>query len=155
MTITYSVEHVGASVEDVSIEVAPKSELCHMSHVVDPKTGGNSTKYVLTSGDSGFPSTVTFRSSVMSPNGRVAKRNISMTFQTWALKSDSVSGVETREEITSTVSMVIPAGLTVDVADLDDMLGTMFSFLYPSVTTKVRDTNWLGKLLYGVTEVAG
>jgi len=155
LTISYSIEHVGASVEDVSIEIAPKSDLCHMSHVVDPKTGENSTKYVITTGNPGYPSTVTFRSSLVSPALKMPKRRFSMTFSTWALKADSVTGEETREEISSTLSFIVPATLAIEVADLDDMLGTIISLMYPSVTAKVRDTSWLGKLLYGVTEVAG
>jgi hypothetical protein len=154
MTITYSIEHVGTSVEDVSIEVAPKSDLCHMSHVNDPKTGENSTKYVLVTGNPAYPSTVTFRSAIAGPVGR-ATRRISMTFQTWLLQADSVAGTEKRSEISATLSFIVPTDIPVELADLDDMLGTVFSFLYEDVTSKVRDTTWLGKLLYGVTEVAG
>jgi hypothetical protein len=76
-----------------------------------------------------------------------------MTFSTWAVASNSVSGIDTRKPFSGTVSFLIPADMTIEVADMDDFIGNLFSFLYLSVTTKVRDTTWLQKLLYGVPQV--
>jgi len=153
MTITYSIDHLVTSVEDVSVEVAAKSEMTLQSSDIDPKTGETVSIYVLASGDNAYPSTVTYRSGVQNRSGNQVRR-ISITFNSWAVVADSVSGVDTRKPISGTVSFVVPADSTTEVADMDDMLGNLFSFCYASVTTKVRSAAYLQKLLYGVTQVA-
>lgn len=152
MTITYSIDHVSTSVEDVSVEVAAKSELTLQSTDVDPKTGEVVSTYVLASGDNSYPANVTFRSSIQN-RASGAIRRMSMTFSTWATASDSVAATDTKKPITASVSFNVPADMTIEVADLDDLAGNLFSFLYLSVTTKVRDTTWLQKLLYGIPQV--
>jgi len=151
MSLSYSLDHVPTSVEDVSVEVAPKSEMTLQG--TDTVNGVLTSAYRLASGDNAFPADVTYRSEIQNRGGAQVHR-ISMTFATWAVKTDSVSGVETRAPINLTLSINMPADMTVEVADLDDLIGNGFSFMYPSVTTKVRSTAWLQKLLYGVTQVA-
>lgn len=151
MTLTYSIDHVSTSVEDVSVEVAAKSEMTLQA--TDSVNGVQISSYVLASGDNAFPSTVTYRSEVQTRGG-VQIRRVSMTFSTWATCSDSVSGVDTKKPLNVTVSFNVPADMTIEVADLDDALGNAFSFMYASVTTKVRSTAWLQKLLYGVSQVS-
>jgi hypothetical protein len=77
-----------------------------------------------------------------------------MTFSTWAVKADSVTGIEVRAPLNVTIGINVPADMTIEVADLDDLIGNAFSFLYASVTAKVRSTAWLQKLLYGATQVS-
>lgn len=152
MSITYSIDHIATSVEDVSVEVAAKSEMTLQSTSTDPKTGEVVSTYVLASGDNSFPATVTFRNSVQNRNNGAIRR-VSMQFSTWATSSDSVTGIDTKKPFIGSVAFNIPADMTVEVADMDDFIGNLFSFLYLSVTTKVRDTTWLQKLLYGVPQV--
>jgi hypothetical protein len=152
MSITYSIDHLSTSVEDVSVEVAAKSEMTLMSTTTDPKTGVTSSVYSLASGDNAFPATVTYRSSV-EKRAVGPVRKVSMTFSTWATKSDSVSGIDVKQDVSASVNFIFPASMTIEVADVDDLIGNLFSFLYLSVTTKVRDTTWLQKLLYGVPQV--
>lgn len=152
MTITYSIDHLSTSVEDVSVEVAAKSEMTLQSTDVDPKTGEVVSTYVLASGDNSYPATVVYRSSVQNrSNGAI--RRMSMTFSTWATASDSVTSTDTKKPLVITVAINVPADMTVEVADLDDLIGNAFSFLYASVTAKARSTSWLQKLLYGVPQV--
>jgi hypothetical protein len=152
MSITYSLDHISTSVEDVSVEVAAKSEMTLAGTSTDPKTGEVSSEYALASGDNSYPAYVTFRS-VLQKRSTGDVRRLSMTFSTWAVASNSVSGIDTRKPFSGTVSFLIPADMTIEVADMDDFIGNLFSFLYLSVTTKVRDTTWLQKLLYGVPQV--
>lgn len=152
MSITYSIDHVSTSVEDVSVEIAAKSEMTLQSTDVDPKTGEVVSVYVLASGDNSFPAYVTLRSSIQN-RASGAIRRASMTFSTWATAADGVSGIDTKKPFSGTVSFNIPADMTVEVADMDDFIGNLFSYLYLSVTTKVRDTTWLQKLLYGIPQV--
>jgi hypothetical protein len=152
MTITYSIDHLNTSVEDVSVEVAAKSEMTLQSTDVDPKTGEVVSTYVLASGDNSYPAIVTYRSSVQNrANGAI--RRMSMTFSTWATAADSITGIDIKKPLLGTVSFNVPADMTIEVADMDDMIGNLFSFCYASVTTKVRSTTWLQKLLYGVPQV--
>lgn len=153
MTITYSIDHLSTTVEDVSVEVAAKSEMTLQSTDVDPKTGEVVSTYVLASGDNSYPATVTFRSSVQNRSSGAIRR-MSMTFSTWATASDSVTATDTKKPLVATFAMNVPADMTVEVADLDDLIGNCFSFLYASVTTKVRSTSWLQKLLYGIPQVS-
>lgn len=153
MSITYSIDHLSTSVEDVSVEVAAKSEMTLQSTDTDPKTGESVSTYVLASGDNAFPATVTYRTGLQKRAGKDVRR-MSVTLSTWAVKADSVSGTDSREVLTGTVSIVVPADFTTEVADFDDLIGNLFSFLYASVTTKVRSTTWAQKLLYGVSQVS-
>jgi len=152
MSLTYSIDHVVTSVEDVSVEVAPKSELTLRQVTTDPKTGEISAEYVLASGNDNYPAVVTYRT-VLQRRNNALKRRISMTFQTWATTADSVTGIDVKKEISGTMSMILPPDATLELADLDDFLGNVFSYMYLSVTTKVRDTTWLQKLLYGIPQV--
>jgi hypothetical protein len=153
MTVSFSIDHLSTSVEDVSVEVAAKSEMILQSSDVDPKTGDVTSTYVLASGDNAFPATVIYRTSLQKRAG-AAVRRLSMTFNTWSVSTDSVTGIVIRKPLSATVSFVIPADMTVEVADMDDLVGNLFSFLYLSVTTKVRDTAWLQKLLYGISQIS-
>jgi hypothetical protein len=152
MSISYSIDHAVASVEDVSVEVAAKSEMVLAGSGVDPKTNERFAQYRLASGDNAFPAIVEFR--VGDQNRSYgAVRHIVVRFSTWAVESNSVSGIDTRKPITGIVTIDTPADYTIEVADLDDFIGNLFSYLYLSVTTKVRDTTWLRNLLFGAPTV--
>jgi hypothetical protein len=81
------------------------------------------------------------------------KRRVSMTFSTWATVSDSVAGTDKKSPISGTISLLIPADLTTELTDMDDFIGTLFSFLYASQSSGARNTGYLQKLLYGVPQV--
>lgn len=152
MTLTYSLDHVPSTTESVAVEVAAKSEMTLQSNSTDPKTGEQTCVYVLASGDMNFPATVTYRIGLQNrSDGK--KRRVSMTFSTWATVADSVTGIDTKKEISSTFSMLLPADVTIELADVDDLIGTTFSWLYLSQSAGARDTTWLQKLLYGVPQV--
>jgi len=152
MTMSYSIDHALTSVEDVSVEVADKANMVLQSTDTDQKTGEIVSTYVISNGESNFPATVVYR--VVDQNrSSGAIRRVSMTFNTWATKSDSVSGIDTKKAISGTISLNVPTDITVELSDVDDLIGNLFSFLYLSVTTKVRDTTWLGKLLFGIPQV--
>ena len=151
MSTTYSLDHVSASVEDVSVETAAKSEMTLQSTTTDPKTGESVSKYVLPSGDNAYPATITYRSSV-AKRSQGDVRNCSMTFSTWATSDDGL-GTVVKKPLLASFNLQAPADMTIEVADADDLIGNAFSFLYLSVTAKVRDTTWLQKLLYGIPQV--
>jgi len=153
MSMTYTIDHVVASVEDVSVEVAAKSEMSFAGIETDPKTGQRTATYNLASGDNAYPASVVFRTAVQKAATGMIRR-FGWSFNTWAVVTDSVSGIATRKPLQVNVSIVAPADYTVEVADLDAALGNAYSFSYPSVTTKVRSTSWLAKLLFGVAQVA-
>lgn len=152
MSTTYSIDHVvpSTTVESVNVEVAAKSELTHRSTSV--VNGETVAEYVLASGDINYPATVTYRSGLQTRKAG-NKRRISVTFSTWAAATDSGTGLVSREEISSTISFLVPAAFTLELADIDDLLGNMFSFMYPSVSAGARNTGYLQKLLYGVPQV--
>jgi len=153
MTLTYSLDHVNSSTEVVDVEVADKTNMVLRSTTTDPKTGELTSVYVLATGDNSYPASVTFRSGLQNrANGAI--RRVSMTFSTWAVRADDVAETEDRKEITATFSFNLPADMTIEVGDMDDLIGNCFSFLYPSVTTGDRDTSWLAKLLYGIPQVS-
>lgn len=153
MTITYSIDHLSTSVEDVSVEVAAKSEMTLQSTTTDPKTGEVVSTYVLASGDNSYPANVTYRVALQKRSDGMIRR-LSVTFSTWATSADDVTGVTTKKPLSGTISFNVPADMTIEVADMDDMLGNLFSFAYLSVTTKVRSTAWLAKFLYGIPQVS-
>jgi hypothetical protein len=151
MTITYSIDHCEASVEDVSLEVAAKSSMI-LQGISTDKNGEISAVYGLPSGDPRFPATITYRTTLQRRNGGTTRR-LSTTFQTWATASNDVTGLDDKKEISITWSMLIPSDMTLEIADLKAFVGNGFSYLYPSVTSKVFATTWLMQLLYGLPEV--
>jgi len=152
MTITYSIDHLETTTESVDVEVSAKSEMVLQSTSTDPKTGAITSTYVLASGDNSYPSTVTFRNEIQSRNGGAVKR-VSITFSTWAVSSNSVSGIDTRKPVSGTISFNLPGDMTIEVSDFDVLLGNLFSFAYSAVTSGARDTGWIADLLYGVPQV--
>lgn len=152
MTLTYSIDHALTTTESVSVEVADKANLVLQSTTTDPKTGDVASVYVISNGDNSYPATVTYRVGLQKRSTGTIRR-ISVTFDTWATCSDSVSGTDTKKPISATVSFNVPADMTVETADMDDLLGNLVSYLYLSVAGGVRDTTWLAKLLFGIPQV--
>lgn len=153
MTITYSIDHIVSSTESVNVEVADKAHMTLQGTDRDPKTGELSSVYVLSTGDNSYPSYVTYRCALQKRATGLVRR-ISVTFDTWAVKTDDVAGTVDRKPISGTVSFNTPADMTIETSDLDEMLGNLISFQYLSVTGGARDITWLGKLLFGVPQVA-
>jgi len=152
MSLSYTIDHVATSVEDVSIEVAAKSELTRRG---DAKVGANGTietQYSLASGDNSYPAFVTYTSQIQKRSAGLVRR-LGITFQTWAVETDSVSGLDRRVPISAQMSFLVPADMTVEVADLNSLMGNLFSFAYSGVSTKLRNTGWLQKLLFGVSDL--
>jgi hypothetical protein len=149
---TYLIDHINASTESINVEVAAKSEMIEQSTDTDSKTGDVISTYVLSSGDNAYPATVTYR---VQASGSVAKptRRVVVTLSTWAT-SDDGAGVVVKRPLTGSISFVLPADMTVELADMDDFIGNLFSFLYASATAGARSTTYLQKLLYGVPRVA-
>ena len=152
MSLSYAIDHVVTSTESVNVEVAAKSEMTLVSTDIDPKSGDVISTYVLASGDVAFSATIIYRIATQSRAGGTIRR-ISATFSTWATETDSVTGAINRKPINSTFSLNIPADMTVELADVMQLLGNCFSFLYPSVAAGVRNTGYLQKLLYGSPQV--
>jgi len=152
MTITYSIDHTSGSPESVSVELAEKANMVLQGTQTDPKTGEVSSTYVLSTGDNSYPATVVYRAVLQNrPAGPI--RRVSMTFNTWATRSDSVTGLDTKKPFSGTVSMNMPADITIETSDADDFIGSLFSFLYASVAAGARDTAYLAKLLFGIPQV--
>jgi hypothetical protein len=152
MSLSYALDHVSASTESVLVELAAKSELTLISTDTDVKTGAVVSTYTLASGDTQFPAYVTYRAEIQSRKTGVIRR-ISMTFDTWATQTDSVTGVIDRLPISASFAMNIPQGFTVELADIDDFIGVAFSFLFASQSSGARSTTYLSKLLYGAPQV--
>lgn len=152
MTISFSIDHTAGSTESVAVEVAEKTNMVLQSTSTDPKTGEVVTTYVLSSGDNSYPADVIYRASLQKRSTGMIRR-VSCTFDTWATKSDSVSGIDTKKPFSGTISVNMPADVTIEVADADKFLGSLFSFLFDHVDAGVRDTTWLAKLLFGIPQV--
>jgi len=150
MAHTYSIDHLGGSTESVTLEVAPKSEMT--LRATDEKEGIVTATYRLASGDTKYPSTVTYRVEETRRGGAPVRR-VSMTFATWAVDDDGAELV-VRKPIEVTFSATIPADLTVELADVKALVGTAISFLYASVTAGTFSSTYLQKLLYGLPQVA-
>jgi hypothetical protein len=153
MAHTYSIDHLVTSTEAVNIEVADKAGMVlrGTSRLPNGRDGWEAI-YGLGSGDSQYPATVTYRVENQTRQGNPVRR-LSMIFNTWAADDDGVS-VVIRKPISAEISIVVPADLTIELADLDDLFGNSVSFLYSSVSSGTRTTTYLQKLLYGGPQVA-
>jgi hypothetical protein len=148
MTITYGIDHVSAnSTESVTVLIAEKSTMTFSSVKTDPKTGRITTTYLIGSGDANHPAYVVYIADPVSPG--VKTRYGSVTIQTWATQTDSVTGIETWWPIQATTSFVITNGSPVQLADFNKLVAAVFSQTYASVASGVRDTAWVQNLLFG------
>lgn len=152
MSLAYTIDHAVATVEDVSVQVADKASLALQS-TSDDGAGGVSSVYVINSGDPTYPATVAYRSTLVAPKGKPSYRRISVTLNSWARRSDSVTGIDALAPIQSTISVNVPQDFSVEVADLNEFMGNLYSFTYPSVTSKLRATTTLSKLLFGISQL--
>lgn len=153
MSISYDLLHVATSVEDVSVEVAEKSAMVLQSSGPDPKNPKRTVAtYGLATGDNAYPAWVKYGVELQDRQGSPVRR-MTLEFSTWATKTDSVTGEVVAKPVLASAAFNVPADMTIEVADMDDLIGNLFSFLYLSVTTKVRDTTWAARLLYGIPQV--
>jgi hypothetical protein len=79
-------------------------------------------------------------------------RRISIQFDTWAVDDDGAELV-VRKPIMAEFVAVVPADLTIELADFNILVGNLVSFTYPSVAAGVRSTAYLQKLLFGLPQV--
>lgn len=153
MTLTYAIPHaIGGTTESVLVEVAEKSSLVLVSSDYDKSTNENVATYRIATGDTVYRATVVYTAGDQLRAGKPV-RFVTMTFTTWATESDDVAGTVRYEPISAKISLTIPTSFTVELADLDDFIGTMFSFLYASQSSGARSTTYLSKLLYGIPQV--
>lgn len=152
MSLTYSLDHVVSSTESVLVEVAAKSEMVLQSTVTDPKTSAVTSTYVLASGDNSYPATVVYRTELQKRGGDLVRR-ASVTFNTWAVRADDIAETETRKPVSGTFAFVLPSDMNIELADLDDFIGNVFSFLYASQSSGARNTGFLAKILFGIPQV--
>jgi hypothetical protein len=152
MSLSYAIDHVNGSAESVWVEIAYKSEFVLVSTDTDPKSGKVSTTYRLGSGSLVFPSYVTYTTEVQS-RGQAMIRRITVQFDTWATETDSVTGEITRRAVNCFTAFNLPGDIPVETADIDQLIGNFFSYLYASQTTGTRSTTYLQKLLYGASQV--
>jgi hypothetical protein len=153
MSLSYAIDHVATATESVTLEVAAKSEMTLVSTDIDPKSGAVTSTYILASGDAQYPGFVVYRIESQTRSGQPLRR-ISVKFTTWATETDSVTGIIRRKPISTEIAMLVPIDLTIELADVMQMLGNAFSFTYASVSSGTRATGYLQKLLYGAPQVA-
>jgi len=151
MSHTYSIDHALTSTESVNVEVAPKSEMSEVATDVDTKTGDIVSQYRIASGDALYPAFVTYRVQNQTRRGTLQRRMV-VTFDTWATDDDG-AGLVVKRPVSASISFIVPGDLTVELADVNNLVGNLFSFLYPSVSAGTRSTAHLQKLLYGVPRV--
>lgn len=151
MAHTYSVDHASTTTESVTIGVAPKSELTKGVPSVS-NSGANLMTYKIGSGDPAYPATVVYSVEDQVRKGNPARR-ATMTLNTWASDYNDVTGLTEKRPISVQIAFVVPGDLTLELADLSQLLGDAFSFTYASVSAGVRDTGYLKNLQFGVPAV--
>jgi len=150
MTISYEITHVSSnSTESVTTSIADKTGKVFTNVQADPKTGRITSTYTLNSGDVTHPATLRYSVDPVDLSAIGKTRYASITFNTWATQTDSVTGLITWFPVQATVSFVLPQGAPVQLADLNKLIAVIFSYTYASVSSGVRDTAWLQDLLFG------
>jgi hypothetical protein len=155
MSHSYAIEHApGGTTESVLIEVSEKADFSLTFGPAPDPLNKNAiiSIYTLANGDQTYPATVTYRVEAIKRDGKLVRR-LSMTYDTWATDTDSVTGDVAREPISMTWSANVPTTFSVEVADFDDMLGNFFNFLYASQSSGARATTYISKLLFGASKV--
>jgi len=148
MSISYGIDHVSSNpTESVTVSVAEKSTMALLTTRTDAKTGRITTVYIIGSGDTNHPATVTYTVDPVSNSAKT--RYGSCTVQTWATQTDSITGIKTLWPIQATVSFVITNGSPVQLTDFNQLIACVYSYTYASVSAGVRDTAYLQDLLFG------
>jgi hypothetical protein len=148
MTTTVTVPFVTSlSTEDVTLPAANKADLVLASTNVDAKSGRITAAYTIAGADSGYPSQLIVTDDPPGPD--VKNRYGSFTFKTWVKRTTSLNDGVEYWPLQATISFVVAGDAPLALSDFGLLLAAAFSYTYASVTTKVRDTAWLSKVLAG------
>jgi hypothetical protein len=152
MTITVSLPGVtGASTESVTTPVADKTNLILVSSDQSDKTGRVVAVYTLSGADPGYPITLVVQADPILRGQK--ERLVSFTFNGWIKRASSVTDITEYWPLKASFNVVFPAEAPLVTADLDALMGVVYSYTYLSVSSGTRNTTWLAKLLAGSPQV--
>lgn len=157
MTISYSIMGVSSSGADVTVPVIDQSHLVYDKQInADPKTNSVTHRYKDTvAGTKAHPVFVDVTIREVPAKGTfVGRRYWSITHSTWAVISDSVTGLVQYENVSRTYSGNDPL-IDMEAADLRDWDGNMYGLRWSTLTSKVPDTGHISAIDQGVGRLYG
>lgn len=155
MSVSYDIAGVGGTAVDVNVEPVTQASLVWLGQTENKAKTGVTQSYVLNTTDRSAPLQVHVYSAREKATGGKDVQKITWTLTSFVRATDSVTGLDPAKDqpISVTISMSIPFGTTVDVADLDKMLANAYSLTYPSATLGTRSTAHVSQLLLGGTKL--
>jgi len=151
MTDVLSIDRIGGSASDVSVHQLDQSTLELQDTITDIKAGTVISTYTLPTGDRNYPTNVTVRTQQSPRDPNVALR-ASITLSSWARIVDG-DGVVVGLKPASAVTAFNLPGIAVELDDISMLLANNFGLTFDILTSKVRSTALLGKLLFGLTKL--
>jgi hypothetical protein len=151
MTVTTEIPYVDdMSTESVTIKATDKTDFVLVSSDIDVKTKRSTAIYTLTGADPGYPVTLTVN---CEPPLSGRNRYCSFSLKTWIKQSSSVTDEVKYRPLQGNIAFVIDGDSPITAVMLDDLLSTVYSLTAKMVTTGVRDTSELAKLLAGSPQI--
>lgn len=154
MSLSYDISGVGGTAVAVNVEPITQGNLEWKTETPAKSGDGRTQTYSLNTSDLVAPLQVHVFS-VTEKSGGILTRRFNITIESAILTTDSVDGrlYERDMPIKATLSMTVPLGAGVEVADLDKLLANLYSLTYPSVSSGTRNTGFMSKMLRGVTKL--
>lgn len=150
MTHTLVIDNLSSDVSDVSVPLLDQSGISVMSDTIQPD-GTRTVTYVLPTGDPLYPTRifVTIRRDKDYGPGKAGQIRTSITIASWATDTDEDGMVVAKQPCSAAISWQLPF-VSVEAADVSQLLGNLFGLTFNTLTSKVRDTAVIGKLLFGL-----
>jgi len=151
---TYSIDQMSGTPADYSMQKISEASFAKKRTEVIP--GGQKTIYVLATSDDGHEVSLVIQSKLdKNGNGGRGVRTSLIALNSWA-RTVVTDKPDVVDPISTVLTINLPVGAGVEVADLRSMVEVLYSSTYSTLTSKLPDTAHLTALAYmGLTEIIG
>lgn len=147
MTTVVSLANMPASATDVAVKLLDQTKIRRVKLTVSDNGRTIIGDYVYKHGDPTTPTTIRVQQTVDPVRGTIRSSITLSTVQTVTV--DDV--VTETDEVFATLTFVTP-GKMEDSGDVLDMLGTLYSLTFDSLTSKVPNTGVIDALNFGIVD---
>lgn len=114
------------------------------------QNGVKYASYTYNTSDPAHPVTVTVEAST---SAKARTINWSLTLRAYATATESITGAITYRPVEAAIAVILPADMTVEVADFRKMIDALYGSSFKVLTVKVPDTVVISDMLFAAAEV--
>jgi len=153
MSLTYTIDRIGGTPADVSVEALTQADFVLVRTETVPN--GTRSTYAVASGDPSHPTTLVIQST-MNPkgNGGQGVRSATFALNSWSrVASSDASVADVLSPVSAVIAFNLPADIPLEIADVRNLVQNLYALTWSTLTSKVPDNVRLAKVvLYGITQ---